>query len=184
MYRYAAPIVALCLFTPAGSGAQSPAKTPRGVTFTAAIPPGELVQIDGSKSPELIPQWSAWGFVFRLVANGPGTLPTPVHEVVSREETSLVVREAQAVVRTDAECQERIVKLHALLGTMSNAALDAQLRDITLECRRATLAARDRVLTALNADGAAALRAFVESTKAGTSLSIPKKDLARFLEPE
>jgi hypothetical protein len=64
------------------------------------------------------------------------------------------------------------------------AAVDAKVREISLECRRETLHARDRVLAALNPEAAAALIAFAESTKAGTSISIRRKDLARYLEPE
>jgi hypothetical protein len=40
------------------------------------------------------------------------------------------------------------------------------------------------VLDRLNPEAQTALRAFVESTKAGTSLTLKKKQLARFLEPE
>jgi hypothetical protein len=40
------------------------------------------------------------------------------------------------------------------------------------------------VLAALNPAAATALAAFAESTKSGTSISVPKKDLARYLEPE
>ena len=78
----------------------------------------------------------------------------------------------------------RVVKASALLTPRNVSAIDARVRQINLECRWETLHARDRVLAALNPDGRAALMAFVESTKVGTSLSIPRKDLARFLEPE
>ena len=36
----------------------------------------EMLQIDGSKNPELIPEWSAWGFAFRVFATGSRQLPT------------------------------------------------------------------------------------------------------------
>jgi hypothetical protein len=76
------------------------------------------------------------------------------------------------------------VKLHDLLGKEKDKVLDQKLRDITLECRWATLHARDRVLEALRPEAAAALTTFVASTRAGTSITIPKKDLARYLEPQ
>ena len=146
--------------------------------------PPEMIQIDGSRNPELVPQWSAWGFAFRVIATGSRQLPSSVDKVLSRDEAGLILREADAVQKIDRECQERVVRLHSLLGKEKNQVLDDKLREITVECRWATLHARDRTLEALNPDGAAALIAFVESTKTGTSFSIRKKDLPRFLEPQ
>ncbi|MEO8520285.1 MAG: hypothetical protein ABI603_02915 [Acidobacteriota bacterium] len=143
-----------------------------------------MVQIDGATRPELVPQWSVWAYVFRILAGGPRQLPTPVLRLVSRDEEALVLKEAAAAQKSDAACQARLADLLAKRGDASVDALDARLRDITVECRRDTLRARDRVLEALNAEAAAALTAFAESTKAGTSISLPKKNLARFLEPE
>ena len=144
----------------------------------------ETIEIDGSKNPELIPEWSAWGFAFRVIATGSRQLPSSVHAVVSTEEATLLLKQADRLQKFDRECQHRVVKLHSLLGKEKDDALDARLRDITLECRWATLNARDRVLEQLKPEGAAALAAFVTSTKAATSLTIRKQDLARFLEPQ
>jgi hypothetical protein len=144
----------------------------------------EMLQIDGSKNPELIPEWSAWGFAFRVFATGSRQLPTTIHTVVSAEETAIILKEADQVQKVDQDCQNRIVNLNASLGKEKNEVLDTRLRELTLECRWATLHARDRLLEVLAPEGASALRAFVASTKTGTSLSIPKKDLARFLEPQ
>jgi hypothetical protein len=150
----------------------------------AVSPPLEFVQIDGAKNPELIPQWSAWGYAFRLIAGGRRELPALVHEAVSGDERAMVLNEADAVQRTDKVCQERVSQLHPLVGKEKAAVLDARLREITVTCRQKTLDARNRVLSAMGPEGAIALIMFVESTKSGTSLSIAKRDLARFLEPE
>lgn len=144
----------------------------------------EMIEIDGSKNPELIPEWSAWGFAFRVIATGSRQLPSSVHADVSKEEAALLLKEADRLQKFDRECQARVVKLHALVGKEKGDVLDARLRDITIECRWGTLHARDRVLEQLNPDGAAALTAFVSSTKVATSLTIRKQDLARFLEPQ
>ena len=146
--------------------------------------PPETIEIDGGKNPELIPEWSAWGFAFRVIATGSRQLPSSVHAVVSTEEATMLLKQADRLQKFDRECQNRVVKLHSLLGKEKDAALDARLRDITLECRWATLHARDRVLEGLTPEGRAALIAFVASTKVGTSLTIRKQDLARFLEPQ
>ena len=172
-------LLALALLSPPGV---SPAFV-QGPALRGTTPP-EMLQIDGARNPELIPQWSVWGYVFRVIAGGPGELPSSVYPVVSKQETALVIKEAEAVQKVDARCQARAVKAAALLGAESMASVDGKIRAISLECRWETLHARDRVLAALNPAAATALAAFAESTKSGTSISVPKKDLARYLEPE
>ena len=150
----------------------------------APPPPVELVQIDGSKNPELIPQWSAWGYAFRVFAGGPRQLPTSVLTHVTNLDAALIMKEADAVQKIDAACQARHFKIVTERGARKLEELMKDVRALTLECRWGTLHARDRVLAALSPEAQAALAAFVESTKAGTSVSIPRKDLARFREPE
>jgi hypothetical protein len=147
-------------------------------------PPLEIVQIDGRKNPELIPQWSAWGYVFRVLSGGPRSLPSSILPHVTPAEQTLIMREADGVQKIDAACVDRHRKLLADRSARKPDDLDKDVRELTLECRWETLHARDRLLAALTPDAAAALTAFVESTKVGTSLSIPRKDLARFREPE
>jgi hypothetical protein len=159
---------------------QTDRRMPRGVGSSAP----EMMQIDGGRNPELIPQWSAWGYLFRLLSGGPRQLPSAVLQLVSKEEESMVLKEADVVQKIDAGCQARIARAGARLGVEKPASVDGKVREISLECRRATLHARDNILDALNPAAAAALMDFVESTKVGTSLTIPKKQLSRFLEPE
>lgn len=172
--------VVVLLILPVLFGAPAFAQAPAA----PSAPPSELMQIDGAKNPELIPQWSAWGYVFRVLAGGPRQLPTSVLLLVSKEEEVLVMKEADAVQKVDASCLARLTKVAALLGAEPVAAVDAKIRDITVECRRETLNARDRILARINPAGGAALIAFAELSKAGTSISLPRKGLARFLEPE
>ena len=143
-----------------------------------------MVIIDGAKNPELIPQWSAWGYAFRVISGGPRELPSVVHKVVSPDERAMIIREADAVQQIDKDCQARLLKQHTIIGRGNLERLDAKLREITVVCRQKTLDARNRILAALNPEGATALIMFVESTKDGTSLTIRKRDLPRFLEPE
>ena len=144
----------------------------------------EIVQIDGSKNPELIPQWSAWGFVFRVFAGGSRELPSAMIPHITASERTLIMKEADSVQKIDAGCDARHRKIIEEKGGKKLEELDKEVRELSLECRWETLHARDRVLAGLSPDAQASLTAFVESTKAGTSLSIPKKDLARFREPE
>ena len=154
----------------------------------AQAPPsakGEVIVIDGSKNPEMIPQWYAWGFAFRVFSGGPRELPTSVLLLVSKEEEKLVMREADAVQKSDAACAERAMKAYELLKQgESRTSVDAKMHAITVECRRLTLRARDRVLEGLNPEARVALIAFVEERKEGMTVTVPKAGLARFFEPE
>ena len=176
MRRYVVALLVVSVLTSVAARSQAP--------VASAPSKSEILQIDGSKNPELVPQWSVWGYVFRVFAGGPRQLPTSVLRLVSKAEESLVMREADAVQKIDADCQARLTKVVALLGVESMATVDGRVREISVACRRETLQARDRILAGLNPEAAAALMAFAESTKAGTSMSLPRKDLARFLEPE
>ncbi|MGH9311068.1 MAG: hypothetical protein ACRD1U_16950 [Vicinamibacterales bacterium] len=158
--------------------------TAQGGRGAAESAPPEMMFIDGAKNPELIPQWSAWGYAFRVISGGPRELPSIVHKVVSADERAMIIKEADAVQKIDKACTELLLKQHTVIGRGNLEALDAKLREITVACRQKTLDARNRILAALNPDGATALIMFVESTKEGTSLTIRKRDLPRFLEPE
>lgn len=145
---------------------------------------GPVVHIDGAKNPELVPQWNAWSYAFRVIAGGPRELPHEVHTLVSPAERRMVLAEADLAQKNEAACQERLLKARERLGRDGADQVRDRMHAIALECREATLAARNRVLERLNPGAAAALAMFVESTKSGTTITVPKADLARFLEPE
>ncbi len=158
------------------------------LSSAAAQTPGaaapEMVRIDGSTRPELVPQWSVWGYVFRVLAGGPRQLPTSVRRLVSSEEEALLLKAADAAQKADTACQSRLSAVITKRAGAPASVVDARLQEITVACRRETLRTRDRLLTRLNPEAAAALTAFAESTKDGTSISVPKRNLSRFLEPE
>lgn len=166
-------VVSLLVVNPRGALAQN--------ASSSAL---EIIQIDGSKNPELIPQWSAWGYAFRVFSGGPRQLPSSVLEHVTPGEQTLIMKEADAAQQVEAQCLARHRKILESRGSKSAADLDKDVRALTLECRWATLHARDRIFAGISPEAQTALIAFVESTKAGTSLAIPKKALARFREPE
>jgi hypothetical protein len=113
------------------------AGVPASPGIQSASPPPllEVIQVDGAKNPELIPQWSVWGTVFRIISGGPRQLPSSVFRLVSKEEEALVMKEADAVQKVDAACLARATKAVALLGTQGMAAVDGNLRQISIECR-------------------------------------------------
>lgn len=161
------------------------------VAATAHVPTqapsgqGEVVVIDGSKNPERIPQWHAWGYAFRVISGGRRELPTSVWYLVSKEETQLVMKEADSVQKSDADCAERAIRTHGLLKKgESLKAVDAKMHAITVECRWKTLHARDRILEGLNPEARIALIEFVEDCKQGMTVTVPKSGLARYFEPQ
>jgi hypothetical protein len=158
------------------------------VTLVAQSPrtsePDEIIHIDGTKNPELIPAWSAWGYAFRVFTGGPRQLPSSVLEHVSVTEAALIMTEAGTAEKMERVCRDQLGDLVAHRGEDTLAALDQKVWQLTLRCRQHTLDSRDRILARLSPEGQYSLSAFVESTKAGTSLSLPKKQLARFRQPE
>jgi hypothetical protein len=156
---------------------------PPKVTFSSP-PPSEMVQIDGSKNPELIPQWNVWQFAFRVIATGSKTIPTDVLVQLSTDEADVLRTIAESDEKNDVECQARVLKLVPLLQTSDASTVNQRTREINLECRAFTLRARDRVLEALRLQGQTALAAWVESIKADMHVSVPKKELAFFRQPQ
>jgi hypothetical protein len=147
-------------------------------------PPSEMVKIDGSKNPELIPQWSVWSFAFRVIAGGTKAIPTAVLVHLSKEEAELLRREADVDVKNDADCRERVLRLVPLLQKEDAKTINEKTREINLDCRWRTLGSRDRVLAGLTAEGQAALSDWVESNKAGMQVSVPKRELSFFRQPQ
>jgi hypothetical protein len=166
------------VFAPAHAAAQTPPARPSDASSE------EEVVIDGSKNPELIPQWYAWEFAFRIMGGGSKELPTTVYRVVSAEERALILAEAQASLQRDRACQERVGKLAPLVGKEKNSVINAKQREIQLDCRRDTLQGRDRLLERLNPEGQTELIKFVEDTKAGTKVTLRKRELAHYLQPQ
>ena len=75
-------------------------------------------------------------------------------------------------------------KLAPLVGQEKNSIVNAKQREIQLACRQDTLQARDRLLERLNPEGQAELIRFVEDKKAGTTVTIRKRELAHYLQPQ
>ena len=150
----------------------------------AGIQKVEWVFIDGAKNPELIPEWSAWEDVFSTIAGGRKLLPSMVLFVVSKEEAELILRESEASVKRTEECNARILALKPLLAKARPAVQIQRTKDIRLECRVANLEARDRVMAALNPEGAAALREFADLMKTGTTFTVARSEMAFLRLPQ
>jgi hypothetical protein len=149
----------------------------------------EAVTIDGAKHPEQIPQWSAWSASFRFIATGTDALgeegiPTPIYRVLTKAERGVVLKDVLAAIKVQKECAGRALTLSADHPADTRDVLTEKVKDIQMDCRRATLRARDQLLAKLSPEGQIALRAFVESQKKGQTFTVLKSDLARFRLPE
>jgi hypothetical protein len=157
-------------------------KTPPKVVFSMPAA-ADLVHIDGSKNPEMIPQWNAWESAFGIVALVTD-IPTDVAVHLSKEERAILVAAAKEAGDNRRACEQRVLKLTPLLQTEQAKSINDKTQEINLEYRQQTLRLRDRVLAALGPEGQAALNQWVEATKSGMRISIPKADLEFYRRPQ
>ena len=166
----------------ASAGPPAQDKNPPKVVFD--IPPlSERIYIDGSKNPEMIPQWDVWQAAFLIMAKV-SDLPTEVLKHVSKEEAALVLAAAKENGQNRLACEERALKLIPTLQTEEAKFINDRTQQINLDCRRQTLHLRDRVLAGLGPPGQTALSQYVESLKAGMRVYVPKNELAFYRQPQ
>jgi hypothetical protein len=149
----------------------------------------ETVSIDGAKNPEQVPQWSVWGFAFRSIAGsgealGDEGVPTPIYRVLTKPDRAVLLQDALAAVKAQKQCAGRVLTLVAENPDEKRDVLAEKAKEITMDCRRATLKARDELLQKLPPDGQVAVRTFVESQKRGMTFVVLKSELAQFRLPE
>ena len=157
-------------------------KTPPKIVFSNP-PPSEWVHIDGSKNPELIPQWDAWRATFHhytLMSD----LPRDLIRHLTDEEAALVKAAAKEDGKAMLACQERVLKLKPLLKTVEAYQINDKTKEINLDCRWQTLQRRDKLLESLSPEGRTALVNSVESVKAGMTVSVPRNELAFYRQPQ
>ena len=160
---------------------QGSAQKPR-VEFSVP-PPSEWVHIDGSKDPELIPEWSVWDTAFRMFVTV-GNLPTAVLRMLTKEEAAAIQSAANQHGKITAECEARGLKLVPLVGKETARVINEKTQALNLDCRKQTLSLRDRSLESLRADARIALTQWVEELKKGMRASVPKAELEFYLRPK
>ncbi|MFL6279319.1 MAG: hypothetical protein ACJ731_04355, partial [Vicinamibacterales bacterium] len=77
-----------------------------------------------------------------------------------------------------------IESLRPLLGVAPIKDVNEKQRAIQLGCRRRSLDLRDRLLAGVGPASSVAIAAWVENLKTGVEISVPKRELAHFREPE
>ncbi len=149
-----------------------------------SIPPlSEWVHIDGSKNPELIPEWSVWDTAFRTFVTV-GNLPTAVLQTFTKEEAASILAAANEHGKITAHCEARGLKLIPLVGKETARVINEKTQELNLDCRRRTLSLRDRSLESLRPDARVALTRWVEELKKGMRASVPKAEFDFYLQPK
>jgi hypothetical protein len=77
-----------------------------------------------------------------------------------------------------------VLKLAPTLNTEEARFINERTQEINLDCRWQTLRLRDRVLAGLGPLGQTALSQYVESTKAGMRVFVPRNELAFYRQPQ
>lgn len=168
-----------CMASPVPDfAAQSPTKPPPSPFSIAA--PSERIEIDGSKNPELVPEWYVWETFFRQL-HKTGTVPSALS--LSTSETRSLQMEVEQYSKSDLECQKEIESLRPLVGKTANSEVNQRQRAIQLECRHRTLDIREHLLDALRPETSLVVMVWVENLKNGIEISVPKRELAHFRQP-
>lgn len=149
--------------------------------------PDKVVQIDGAKNPELIPDYLVWEHAFgALTIIREKNLTLGIKSLkMSDADLSLVFAEAKLQTDRDNTSVRRQRKRREELSATDAkpAEILAEMRKIILEARWAALEARDRLLDALSTDGRAALLEWVELRRPNITAHVPEWDLQFFRLP-
>ena len=179
MVRWLALVLMVCMATGVPEFAAQSLPTPAPRPFSIAGP-SERLEIDGSKNPELVPEWYVWETFFREL-HKTGTVPSELN--LTTNETRTLQMEVEQYHKNNLECQKQVESLRPLVGVASNSEVNQKQRAIQLECRHRTLEIRERLLGAVRPETSLAVMSWVENLKSGIEISVPKRELAHFRQP-
>ena len=180
MVRVLITTILACVLAGAASlsGQSPPQPSPKNPFVVAA--PSERLEIDGSKNPELIPEWYIWETFFRQLHTA-GTTPSALNLTIDEERVLQMALEHYT--KSNQQCQKAIEGLRPMVGVASNTEVNEKQRAIQLECRLRSLEIRDRLLAGVRPEASVAIAAWVENLKSRVEISVPKRELAHFRQP-
>ncbi len=167
--------------------------TPLGLSQDQIASSDGMVVFDGHKDPSKIPQWAAWEDGFSTWASWSGRdngFTHDLREALTPAELAVLDREAagQQTRRADAGRDEQALRTEAAQVSADDhsrmEALNVKLREATLRYRRATLAARDRVMAALSPAAQGLLQQWIDDGRSTIVIRVPKSELAWWRAPE
>ena len=174
MFGTVVAAAALCLSQALGAGQDN------GLTN-----PSEMIAIDGSRNPEMIPEYMVWehgfsGLAFIKARQIKAALDSLM---LSPEDAARVFKEADAQADRDRRRSERELERRTALRDAKPADLGAALRDVILEYRWEVLHARDRLLASLSAEGQAEVLRWMNERRTHITAYVPKGELDFFRQP-
>lgn len=155
---------------------------PRGKAVEAAV-----IEISGEKTPEQLPEYLVWKVGLRaLAAIKKQNIGSALEELgLSEADGEVVFGEGRAQQQRDKECFERQERLTTMLraAEAKPERIASETRAIVIECRWATLEAKDRMLAALSPDAQTAVVTWVLNQRRQINVSVHRADLEFFRQP-
>jgi hypothetical protein len=180
MVRVLTTTIVACVIAGAATlSGQSPPQSSAKSPFAVAGP-SQRLEIDGSKNPELVPEWYIWETFFRQLHTA-GTTPSALNLTIDEER--FLQMELEHYAKSNQQCQKDIERLRPLVGVAANTEVNEKQRAIQLECRLRSLEIRDRLLAGVRPEASVAIAAWVENLKSRVEISVPKRELAHFRQP-
>jgi hypothetical protein len=155
-------------------------------------PPKGMTIIDGSKTPEAIPEYVIWRHVFRMLGRPDDTTPSIIPRTigVARDQLDLIIQTAQrsaAAEATNRDRQERALKdMHAqgLDPDKEHKQITQALFEIDYEQRVSTLQERDALLEKLTPEARDLFQAWVSERRRKLSTWVPTAELEQYYQPK
>lgn len=172
----------------AARGAQPPAGQAAPHLAPGAQAPAGMTEIEGSKTPELIPDHAIWRMVFlRLTEIRRRGEEADLAAVIPLDKADLAALYVEAMKQParDEDCRKRYTaRQQALIEASTPPSAIAQaLDELTIECRSHDLDAADRVMDGLSGEGRRILSQYIESRRHSMSLLVPDRELKTYRLP-
>jgi hypothetical protein len=146
-----------------------------------------VIEISGEKTPEQLPEYLVWKIGLRALAAIKKENIAPALEELGLSEADgeVVFAEGRAQQDRDKECFERQERLTTMLRAAGAKPerIASETRAIVIECRWATLEAKERMLAALSPDAQTAVVTWVLNQRRQITVSVHRADLEFFRQP-
>ena len=151
----------------------------------------KMVVIDGSKTPDEIPQYLMWESAFRIftrlspVDDLPEGSGIDIQAFLPRREWLAVLAEAKVQVAAQEACRTagtaRLDELRKL--KRSNSEIYEDLANVAVACREESITSGERLASRLSQSGRDYLLRWVRESRKSMSLEIAESELAFFRRP-
>ena len=161
-----------------------------GYQGTSTSAPQAVAVVDGSRTPEAIPEWLAWegGFQTLLLvsARRDSNFTSDLRQALSEDEMAVLQRAAEQHRAAHTRASESAGRLRQKLAAdpSRRQAVADELHAVNLQYRRAVLAARDEALGRLRGPAQSAVLAWIDEVRTTIKFTVPKSELEQFRMPQ